>query len=116
MLKTELLPRSGAFASLEEALLKIAYYLDTYFNLARHHSPLDYRSPHQFETVLYTLDLILLSAHVRPSPIGSTRKVVSASTFCKRLLRAHSAQGIGTRMCARYALFPALCPLGGGRT
>jgi putative transposase len=32
-LKTELLPHGGAFASLEEARLEVAYYLDTYFNL-----------------------------------------------------------------------------------
>lgn len=48
-LKTELLPRGGAFASLEEARLEVAYYLDTYFNLDRRHSALGYRSPHQFE-------------------------------------------------------------------
>ena len=48
-LKTELLPRSGAFASLEEVRLEVAYYLDTYFNLDRRHAALGYRSPHQFE-------------------------------------------------------------------
>jgi putative transposase len=48
-LKTELLPHGGAFASLEEARLEVAYYLDTYFNLDRQHSALGYRSPHQFE-------------------------------------------------------------------
>ncbi|QNE42382.1 IS3 family transposase (plasmid) [Hymenobacter sp. NBH84] len=48
-LKTELLPYGGAFASLEEAHLEVAYYLDTYFNLDRRHSALGYRSPHQFE-------------------------------------------------------------------
>jgi len=48
-LKTELLPHGGAFASLEEARLEVAYYLDTYFNLDRRHSALGYRSPHQFE-------------------------------------------------------------------
>lgn len=48
-LKTELLPRGGAFASLEEARLEVAYYLDTYFNLDRRHSALGYCSPHQFE-------------------------------------------------------------------
>lgn len=48
-LKTELLPNGGAFASLEEARLEVAYYLDTYFNLDRRHSALGYRSPHQFE-------------------------------------------------------------------
>ena len=51
-LKTELLPRGEAFASLEEAQLEVAYYLDTYFNLDRRHSALDYRSPHQFEADL----------------------------------------------------------------
>jgi transposase InsO family protein len=44
-----LLPRGGAFASLEEARLQVAYYLDAYFNLDRRHSALGYRSPHQFE-------------------------------------------------------------------
>lgn len=53
-LKTELLPRGGAFASLEEARLEVAYYLDTYFNLDRRHSALGYRSPHQFEQNLQT--------------------------------------------------------------
>ena len=48
-LKTELLPHSTAFASLEEARLEVAHYLDTYFNLDRRHSALGYRSPHQFE-------------------------------------------------------------------
>jgi putative transposase len=48
-LKTELLPNGGAFASLEEARLEVAHYLDTYFNLDRRHSALGYRSPHQFE-------------------------------------------------------------------
>ncbi|WP_375433857.1 IS3 family transposase [uncultured Hymenobacter sp.] len=48
-LKTDLLPYGGAFASLEEARLEVAYYLDTYFNLDRRHSALGYRSPHQFE-------------------------------------------------------------------
>ena len=48
-LKTELLPGGSPFASLEEALLEVAYYLDTYFNLDRRHFALDYRSPHQFE-------------------------------------------------------------------
>jgi putative transposase len=48
-LKTELLPHGGAFASLEEARLEVAYYLDTYFNLDRRHSALGYRSPHQFK-------------------------------------------------------------------
>ena len=47
-LKTELLPRGGAFASLEDARLEVAYYLDTYFNLDRRHSALGYRSLHQF--------------------------------------------------------------------
>ncbi|MET4076693.1 integrase core domain-containing protein [Hymenobacter sp. UYCo722] len=48
-LKTELLPSVSPFASLEEARLKVAWYLDTYFNLNRRHSALGYRSPHQFE-------------------------------------------------------------------
>ena len=48
-LKTELLPHGEAFASLEEARLEVAHYLDTYFNLDRRHSALGYRSPHQFE-------------------------------------------------------------------
>jgi putative transposase len=48
-LKTELLPYGGVFASLKEARLEIAHYLDTYFNLNRRHSALGYRSPHQFE-------------------------------------------------------------------
>ncbi len=53
-LKTELLPPGTAFASLEEARLEVAYYLDTYFNLNRRHSALGYRSPHQFEHDLKT--------------------------------------------------------------
>ena len=48
-LKTELLPHGGAFATLEEAQLEVAYYLHTYFNLDRRHAALSYRSPHQFE-------------------------------------------------------------------
>jgi putative transposase len=46
------LPQGGAFDSLEEARLEVAYYLDVYFNLARRHSALGYRSPHQFEADL----------------------------------------------------------------
>jgi len=53
-LKTELLPHGTAFASLEEARLEVAYYLDTYFNLQRRHATLGYRSPHQFEHDLKT--------------------------------------------------------------
>ena len=53
-LKTELLPCGIAFASLEEARLEVAHYLDTCFNLNRRHSALDYRSPHQFEHDLKT--------------------------------------------------------------
>ncbi|MFD2786373.1 IS3 family transposase [Hymenobacter rubripertinctus] len=48
-LKTERLPHGTVFASLEEACLEVAYYLDTYFNLERRHSALGYRSPQQFE-------------------------------------------------------------------
>lgn len=48
-LKTESLPHGGAFASLQEDRLEVAYYLDTYFNLDRRHSVLGYRLPHQFE-------------------------------------------------------------------
>ena len=39
-LKTELLPGGSPFASLEEAWLEVARYLDTYFNLDRRHSAL----------------------------------------------------------------------------
>ena len=39
-LKTELLPHGTAFASLEEARLKAAYYLDTCFNRRRRHAAL----------------------------------------------------------------------------
>ena len=53
-LKTELLPDGSPFASLEEARLEVAWYLDTYFNLDRRHSALDHRSPHQFEQDLKT--------------------------------------------------------------
>ncbi len=53
-LKTELLPGGSPFASLEEARLEVAHYLDTYFNLDRRHSALGYRSPHQFERELKT--------------------------------------------------------------
>lgn len=48
-LKTEFLPGGSSFASLEEARLGVAHYLDTYFKLDLRHSVLDYRSPHQFE-------------------------------------------------------------------
>ncbi|MCC3153803.1 integrase core domain-containing protein [Hymenobacter sp. BT770] len=48
-LKTELLPHCTAFDSLEEARLKVAHNLDTYFNLDRRHSALGYHSPHQIE-------------------------------------------------------------------
>jgi len=54
-LKTELLPHGGAFATLEEARLEVAHYLDTYFNLDRRHSALGYRSPHQFERDFQTI-------------------------------------------------------------
>ena len=47
-LKTEFLPENAPFASLEEARLEIAWYLDVYFNLDRRHSTLGYRSPHPF--------------------------------------------------------------------
>ena len=47
--KTKLLPSSIPFASLKETRLKIAHYLDAYFNLNRRYSILSYRSPHQFE-------------------------------------------------------------------
>lgn len=39
-LKAELLPGGTAFALLEEALLEVAYSLDTYFHLDRRHSAL----------------------------------------------------------------------------
>lgn len=48
-LKTELLPHGGALASLEEARLEAAYYLDTYFNQDRRHFALGYNSPYQFK-------------------------------------------------------------------
>lgn len=44
-----MLSHGGVFASLEEARLEVAHYLDTYFNFDRRHSALGYRSPHQFE-------------------------------------------------------------------
>ena len=53
-LKTELLPHAATFASLKEARLEVAHYPDTYFNLNRHHSALDYCSLHQFEQDLKT--------------------------------------------------------------
>ena len=53
-LKTELLPDGTTFASLEEARLEVAHYLEMYFNLDRRHSALGYRSPHQFEQDLKT--------------------------------------------------------------
>jgi putative transposase len=53
-LKTELLPGSSPFASLEEARLEVAHYLYTYFNLDRRHSALGCRSSHQFEQELKT--------------------------------------------------------------
>ncbi|WP_394370834.1 transposase [Hymenobacter siberiensis] len=37
-LKTDLLPGGSPFASLEEARLEVAHYLDAYFNLDRRHS------------------------------------------------------------------------------
>jgi putative transposase len=49
-----LLPHGTAFASLEEARLEVAWYLDAYFNLDRRHSALGYPSPHQFEQDLKT--------------------------------------------------------------
>jgi len=68
-LKTELLPHGGAFASLKEARLEVAYYLDTYFNLDRRHSALSYRSPHQFET-----DLLNHLSYVCPAAVGGSRE------------------------------------------
>ena len=53
-LKTELLLGGSPFASLEEAQLEVAHYLDTYFNLDRRHFALGYCSPHQFEHDLKT--------------------------------------------------------------
>ncbi len=50
--KAECVRHGGAFTSLEEARLAVAYYLDTYFNPDRRHSALGYRSPHQFEVDL----------------------------------------------------------------
>ncbi|MBO0360720.1 IS3 family transposase [Hymenobacter sp. BT186] len=61
-LKTELLSSGIVFASLEEARLKVTHYLDTYFNLGRRHSALNYRSPLQFE---YALKLNLPNLTVR---------------------------------------------------
>ena len=49
-LKTELLPGGSPFASLEEARLEVAHYLDTYFNLDRRHSALGYHSSNYFKT------------------------------------------------------------------
>ncbi|WP_414653585.1 transposase [Hymenobacter sp.] len=46
---TELLPHGGAAWQKPR---RVAYYLDTYFNLGRRHSALGYRSPHQFEVDL----------------------------------------------------------------
>ena len=48
-LKTGLLPGGSPFASLEEARLEAAQYLDPYFNPARRHPAPGYRSPHQLE-------------------------------------------------------------------
>lgn len=48
-LKTELLPHREPFASLEEARLEVAYYLDSYCTLDRRHAALNHCSPHQFE-------------------------------------------------------------------
>ena len=72
-LKTELLPHGGAFASLEEARLEVAYYLDTYLNLdrqmayynaERRHSALGYQSPNHFEMPFKTRPIV--SALARP--------------------------------------------------
>ena len=41
-LETESLPGGMAFGSFEEARLEVARYLNTYFNLDRRHSALDY--------------------------------------------------------------------------
>lgn len=49
-LKTESLPGGSPFASLEEARLEVAWYLDTYFNLNHRHSTLGYRSPTKLNT------------------------------------------------------------------
>ncbi len=56
------LPHSGAFSSLEEARLEVAYYLDAYFNLDRRHSALDYYSLHQFEPFVLELNEYLIYA------------------------------------------------------
>lgn len=58
----ELLPNGGAFTSLEEARLDVAYYLDIYFNLDRRYSALGYRSPHQFKR-----DIRISLSQIRPS-------------------------------------------------
>ncbi|RZL13051.1 MAG: hypothetical protein EOO62_09325 [Hymenobacter sp.] len=52
MLNAGLLLGGSAFASLEEAWLEVAYYLDTYFNIDHRRIALGYCSPHQFEADL----------------------------------------------------------------
>lgn len=52
--KTKLLPHGGAFTSLEEAHLEVAYCFDTYFNPDYRHSALGYCSPHQFKQEFQT--------------------------------------------------------------
>jgi hypothetical protein len=40
-----MLSQKKLLASLEEAQLRVAYYLDAHFNLGRQHLVMDYRSP-----------------------------------------------------------------------
>ena len=56
-LKAELLPRGARFADLEEAYLKLAEYLDHYYNTQRLHSALGYYTPLEIE-LHYLFNLI----------------------------------------------------------
>ncbi|GAB3729366.1 hypothetical protein GCM10027594_11420 [Hymenobacter agri] len=93
------MPGGSPFASLEEARLEVAHYLDTYFNLDRHHSALGYRSPHQFEQDLktnlpqLTVRFYWTSPWKRPRAHGQRRLYPRAHSLGGRALHQLIAMG-----------------------
>ncbi|WP_179197843.1 IS3 family transposase [Hymenobacter crusticola] len=83
-MKTELLPHGGAFASLEEAQLEVASYLDTYFNLDRRHSALDYRPRTNLKPTCSITYLTSVSVSARPTQAAACTGVYVAAG-CSRV-------------------------------
>lgn len=65
-LKTELLPRGACFADLVEARLKLAEYLDYYYNTQRLHSALGYYTPLEVSSTIFSIYLGSVSISSRP--------------------------------------------------